>query len=111
MIDPAPLEIGQHTTLFTVFHPDKFPHLGRFGCSVSLVEIAPGGLVPIHANAQDELYFVVEGEILLMAPDPMCLKPGDVWMLRNGIAHSVANTSESVARYVVALRPEWTPPR
>ncbi|QJY48588.1 cupin domain-containing protein [Pseudonocardia broussonetiae] len=76
---------------------------GQFTAGVA--DLPPGGWLGAHAHDQAEVYFVLEGELLLRLDDTdHRLRAGSTVFLPGGATHGVTNTGDAVARvfYVLA---------
>lgn len=62
------------------------------GAMLSLVEIDPGGVVPLHSHPHEQLGYVVSGELrLTVAGVEHRLHPTDGYQLEGGIEHSATS--------------------
>ena len=56
---------------------------------LSLVEIGPGSVVPMHSHPHEQAGFVVEGELdFIIGDEKRRVKPGDMYIIPGGTQHS-----------------------
>ena len=56
---------------------------------LSLVEIGPGSVVPMHSHPHEQAGIVVEGEFdFVIGGERRRLKQGDMWIIPGGVQHS-----------------------
>tara|TARA_B100000686_G_scaffold36848_1_gene38317 strand:+ start:322 stop:675 length:354 start_codon:yes stop_codon:yes gene_type:complete len=56
---------------------------------VNLVELDPGGFVPLHKHPHEQIGYVVSGQILMtIAGEEHHLEPGGSYVIPGGIEHS-----------------------
>ncbi len=56
---------------------------------LSLVEINPGSVVPMHSHPHEQAGIVVEGEFdFIIGGEKRRLKQGDMWLIPGGVQHS-----------------------
>ncbi len=56
---------------------------------LSLVEIGPGSVVPMHSHPHEQAGIVVEGEFdFLIGNERKRVKAGDMWIIPGGVQHS-----------------------
>jgi quercetin dioxygenase-like cupin family protein len=79
----------------------------RFGVFLGEHVIPPGYVVPLHVHtAEDELFYGLEGELTLLAPDgEHRLLPGETAHLPAGSRHGFRNNTEATVRILVVARP------
>jgi quercetin dioxygenase-like cupin family protein len=67
---------------------------------VAVAELAPGGIVPLHAHAYEEALYVLGGSLVLtVAGAEEELAQDDYAFVHAGVAHSLANRSAETARW------------
>ena len=82
----------------------RFPIVDRAAGSVhqvvAVAELAPGGIVPLHAHAYEEALYVLGGSLVLtVAGVDEGLAQDDYVFVQAGVAHSLANRSAETARW------------
>ncbi|KAK8967084.1 Auxin-binding protein ABP20 [Platanthera guangdongensis] len=82
----------------------QFQALNGLGISAARVDIAPGGVVPLHTHpAASELLIVIEGTVLAgfissaNKPYTATLKKGDIMVFPQGLLHYQANVGAVTA--------------
>ena len=56
---------------------------------LSLVEIGPGSVVPMHTHPHEQAGIVVEGEFdFIIGGEKRRVKPGDMYIIPGGVQHS-----------------------
>ena len=56
---------------------------------LSLVEIGPGWVVPMHGHPHEQAGIVVEGEFdFIIGNERKRMKPGDMYIIPGGVQHS-----------------------
>ncbi len=56
---------------------------------LSLVEIGPGSVVPMHSHPHEQAGIVVEGEFdFIIGGERRRVKPGDMYIIPGGVQHS-----------------------
>jgi quercetin dioxygenase-like cupin family protein len=86
-------------------------HGEESGGAVAIVEntmpaAAPGP--PLHSHAFDEAFYVLDGELTFQLDDQLTTAhPGELIFAPRGVPHTLANLTDSPARYLLVL----TPPR
>jgi quercetin dioxygenase-like cupin family protein len=56
---------------------------------LSLVEINPGSVVPMHSHPHEQAGIVVEGEFeFIIGGEKRRVKPGDMYIIPGGVPHS-----------------------
>ena len=74
--------------------------------SISYFEIEPGAESPLHDHDNEQINYVLEGELELSSGDEtVTLKAGQVVIFPPYAPHQVRNTSASVARSLAILSP------
>lgn len=88
---------------------DEGPSLKTFwgeNIMISLVEMAPGSVVPLHAHDQEQAGYVIEGELeFTIAGETRTVGPGELFFVPGGAEHTVAVTSAGPARVVDIFSP------
>lgn len=76
-----------------------------FGQAIVTVEVPPGSGTPCVTHAaEEEVYFVLEGTLLMHAPDgDATLQPGDMVHLPPLTPHGYRNPGEGITRFLA-----WT---
>ncbi len=92
----------------------NLPQLGTHLFRTRYVDVAPGGVVPIHSHTnRPSLYLITSGEIMVHQTgiaEPLLLKTGDSHMAAEGAAHWWENKgTEKVAIWVADICPEDDP--
>ena len=76
---------------------------------VSIVESTmPAGAAgpPLHAHAFDEAFYVLDGELTFQLRNRIITaKTGELVFARRGVAHTLANRSDTPARYLLVMTP------
>jgi quercetin dioxygenase-like cupin family protein len=63
---------------------------------------APGP--PLHSHAFDEAFYVLDGELTFQLDDQVtAVGPGELIFAPRGVPHTLANLTESPARYLLVL--------
>jgi len=80
-------------------------YAARPGFRIAELQISPTQTVPwhYHSNVQDTFY-VLSGTIRILARDPneeVCLTPGQIFAVRPGRPHMVANAGNTSAVFLV----------
>jgi quercetin dioxygenase-like cupin family protein len=69
------------------------------GFHVRRLDFAPGGALPSHTRAEEEVIFIHQGELqLIWAGGELSLREGDVFTVPIGLAHEYRNLSEQAAQ-------------
>ncbi len=56
---------------------------------LSMVEIGPGSVVPMHSHPHEQAGIVVEGEFeFIIGGEKRRVKPGDMYIIPGGVQHS-----------------------
>jgi len=56
---------------------------------LSLVEIGPGSVVPMHGHPHEQAGIVIEGEFdFIIGSEKKRVKPGDMYIIPGGVQHS-----------------------
>ncbi len=72
---------------------------------LSLVDLAPGAVIPSHGHPHEQITTVVSGGLTMtIAGETRHCKPGDVAVIPEGVAHSVINGPEPT-RVIDAFAP------
>ncbi len=73
---------------------------------VSLVEMAPGSMAPLHSHSQEQAGYVLEGELeFAMEGKETKVGPGGVFFIPGGVEHAVTVTSTCTAKVVDIFSP------
>ncbi|CAO2842013.1 unnamed protein product [Amaranthus hypochondriacus] len=86
-----------------------FPALNGLGLSMSRLDIAVGGVVPIHSHRVSELIIVIEGTIIAGFIDSndrvysKTLNKGDIMIFPNSLLHFQVNVGKTPALAFVSL--------
>ncbi|KAH7519288.1 hypothetical protein FEM48_Zijuj08G0020100 [Ziziphus jujuba var. spinosa] len=82
----------------------QFPGVNGLGVSLVRADIAPGGVIPLHAHPRaTEIILLVEGTVVAgfisTANDPYIktLKKGDIMVFPKGLLHFIVNSAPSNA--------------
>lgn len=92
----------------------NIPQLGTHLFRTRYVDVAPGGIVPIHSHVnRPSMYLITSGEIIVHQTgiaEPVLLKAGDAHMAAQGAAHWWENKGEEkVGIWVADICPENDP--
>ena len=64
---------------------------------LSLVEIGPGSVVPMHSHLHEQAGIVVEGEFdFVIGNERRRVKPGDMYIIPGGVQHSAIGLGKKV---------------
>ena len=73
---------------------------------ISLVEMAPGSVVPPHSHPQEQAGYVLEGELeFTMQGESTKVGPGGVFFIPGDVEHTVVVTSPCTAKAVDIFNP------
>ena len=73
---------------------------------ISLVEMVPGSVVPLHSHPQEQAGYVLEGELeFTIEGEKTQVGPGGVFFIPGDVAHSVVVTGPGTARVVDIFSP------
>lgn len=62
---------------------------------LSLVEIGPGSVVPMHSHPHEQAGMVVEGEFdFVIGTERKRVRPGDMYIIPGGVQHSAIGLDE-----------------
>jgi quercetin dioxygenase-like cupin family protein len=90
-------------------HIEILLHSERSNDAVGIVELTvPGGWdgPPLHHHDFDEAFYVLEGELTFqLGAELSTAGPGELVFAPRGAVHTLANLSESPARYVLVCTP------
>ena len=74
---------------------------------LSLVEIGPGSVVPMHSHPHEQAGIVVEGEFdFVIGGERRRLKQGDMWIIPGGVQHSATGLEKKAVALDI-----FSPPR
>ena len=74
---------------------------------LSMVEIGPGTVVPMHSHPHEQAGFVVEGEFdFIIGGEKRRLKPGDMYIIPGGVQHSAIGLDKKAVALDI-----FSPPR
>ena len=60
---------------------------------MSLVEVAPGAIVPIHSHPNEQTGIMMQGEFeMTIGGETRVLKPGDAYVIPGGVEHGVVGS-------------------
>lgn len=106
MNHPSVIKSSQHA----VYAPNKMGKATLFESPrllVGLNAFEPGQEHALHAHAgQDKVYHVIEGEgLFLLEGRELAMKPGDLLVAPEGVAHGVRNTGSQRLLVLAILAP------
>jgi quercetin dioxygenase-like cupin family protein len=94
----------------TAGNVQSFPGLNTLGLSINRVDIAPGGVNPLHSHPRaSEIGFVVEGELLVGFISTAnvlyskVLKAGESFIIPRGLVHFQYNTGKENALAITSF--------
>ena len=74
---------------------------------LSLVEIGPGSVVPMHSHPHEQAGIVVEGELdFIIGGEKRRVKPGDMYIIPGGVQHSAIGLDKKAVALDI-----FSPPR
>jgi quercetin dioxygenase-like cupin family protein len=106
--------VGNTNNMFgsniTAGNVQSFPGLNTLGLSINRVDIAPGGVNPLHSHPRaSEIVFVVEGELLVGFISTAnvfyskVLKAGESFIIPRGLIHFQYNTGKENALAITSF--------
>ncbi|XP_078180781.1 germin-like protein 3-7 [Carex rostrata] len=97
-------------TNITIGNVHSFPGLNTLGLSMNRVDLAPGGINPLHSHPRaSEIGFVVQGELLVGFVSTanvfysIVVKAGESFIIPRGLFHFQYNTGNENAVAVMAF--------
>ena len=93
-----------------VIHPQN-PKAPSKNLSMTLLYIAPGGVLEPHHHENEEIYFILEGEGQgsFGLGEPIRVEPGMFFHLPPNAEHGIENTGDKMMRVVIATSPTLPP--
>jgi quercetin dioxygenase-like cupin family protein len=80
---------------------------GAVHTTFAIGELAPGGELPSHVHSFEDSLYVLEGEVILDAPEgSFLLRPGDYAVTALGVPHALRNGSDAPARWATMWAPQ-----
>ena len=80
---------------------------GAVHTTFAIGELAVGGAIPSHLHSFEDSLFVLEGEVILDAPDgSFLLRAGDYAVTALGVPHALRNGSDAPARWATMWAPQ-----
>lgn len=78
-------------------------------CSMGVVEIEKGSILPLHHHPHEQLTFILEGELeMTIGGETMTLKQGDYYVIRSNVPHSaVAHVACKVVDVFAPVREDY----
>lgn len=72
---------------------------------MSLVDLAPGAVIPEHSHPHEQVGMMLRGEMrLTIAGEARLVKPGDIYIVPGGVVHSVV-MGDCAAQCIEAFAP------
>jgi quercetin dioxygenase-like cupin family protein len=78
--------------------------------TMSLIELDPGAVVPEHGHEQEQVGFLVEGEMTFnVGGETRTLRPGGTWRIPANVPHRVEAGPEGAVAFEVfaPIRDDW----
>ncbi|MFC1849731.1 cupin domain-containing protein [candidate division CSSED10-310 bacterium] len=77
--------------------------------TITLVDMAPGGIQKIHAHEPEQMYFLLEGEgIMTVNGEEEKIGAGDCVFFDSFAEHGLENTGTTRLRYLSAASPSFS---
>jgi mannose-6-phosphate isomerase-like protein (cupin superfamily) len=77
--------------------------------TITLVEMAPGGLQRLHAHEPEQTYFILEGSgMMTVGSERRPVQAGDCVFIPSNSPHGLENTGGAILRYLSAASPSFT---
>jgi mannose-6-phosphate isomerase-like protein (cupin superfamily) len=77
--------------------------------TITLVEMAPGGVQHVHAHAPEQMYYLLEGSgLMTVNGEQRPVQAGDCIFFSAYDEHGLQNTGGTVLRYLSAASPSFT---
>jgi quercetin dioxygenase-like cupin family protein len=74
--------------------------------SVTEIVVPPHAGPPLHTHDFDEVFYVLEGELIFQVDDALVTKgAGELSFATRDVAHTLANHSDAPARYLLICTP------
>jgi quercetin dioxygenase-like cupin family protein len=74
--------------------------------SVTEIVVGPGAGPPLHTHDFDEVFYVLEGELVFQVADALVTKgAGELSFAPRNVPHALANHGDAPARYVLVCAP------
>jgi mannose-6-phosphate isomerase-like protein (cupin superfamily) len=74
----------------------------------TIVEVQPGGKLPIHCHKPEQVYYIIEGEgTMTIGKDQRTVHTGDCVFIPENEPHGMANKSTSVVKYFSTAAPSF----
>jgi mannose-6-phosphate isomerase-like protein (cupin superfamily) len=82
--------------------------VGAKQLTITLVEMQPGGLQPVHAHLPEQMYFILEGTgVMTVEDERQAVSPNDCVFIPSGSRHGLTNTGGTLLRYLSAASPSF----
>ena len=77
--------------------------------SITLLYIAPGGVLAPHDHENEEVYIILEGEGVghFGLEQPIDIKAGMYLHLPSNAEHGIENTGDTMMKVMIATSPPW----
>ena len=76
--------------------------------SITIVDMAPGGIQHVHAHESEQMYYLLEGTGLMTVDDEQReVKAGDCIFFSSLSRHGLENTGDTLLRYLSAASPSF----
>jgi quercetin dioxygenase-like cupin family protein len=78
-------------------------------CTMGIVEIEKGSILPLHHHPHEQLTYILEGELeMTIGGETMNLRQGDYFVIHSNVPHSaVANVACKVMDVFAPVREEY----
>jgi quercetin dioxygenase-like cupin family protein len=78
-------------------------------CTMGIVEIEKGSVLPLHHHPHEQLTYILEGELeMTIGGETMTLRQGDYFVIHSNVPHSaVAHVACSVMDVFAPVREEY----
>jgi quercetin dioxygenase-like cupin family protein len=78
-------------------------------CTMGIVEIEKGSVLPLHHHPHEQLTYILEGELeMTIGGETMTLQQGDYFVIHSNVPHSaVANVACKVMDVFAPVREEY----
>lgn len=77
--------------------------------AITIVEMEPGGFQHLHAHEPEQMYYILEGQGLMMVNgEERPVQAGDCVFFPSFAEHGLKNTGDEVLRYLSAASPSFT---
>ncbi len=77
--------------------------------SITFVEMEPGGVQRIHSHEPEQMYYILEGQGLMVVDgEQKLVSPGDTIFFESFAEHGLKNTGDTILKYLSAASPSFT---